>query len=248
MWPEADTVLEDRQSRSTPRLTPAVTSDRRGLQDRVHRCGVGTGHSPVQTPPSTMCVQTSWTEQRPQTSAPTCLYVYVSVCMCMFTDCPAVTAEGLQHLGTLKSLEVLDLSGLPSDMNLHVMLESLTACTGLQSLLLGDRERPPETAIPAAAVSRSVSRHWPVCVSCQSVRLVIRTQQPTRHRITKCSEWWLPEGSLWGVTRPNDSLKRCRAKQIRRKCIFGHFEILTSSYVSEQSSSTLKILFSYSTP
>ena len=208
MWPEADTVLEDKQSRSTPRLTPAVTSDRRGLQDRVHRCEVGTGHSPVQTPPSTVCVQTSWTEQRPQTSAPTCLYVCLSVWMCMFTGCPGVTATGIKHLGRLSKLRFLGLYDLPAGVIPATMLDNLHGCTGLEYLYLGHRERPLETAIPAAAVSRSVSRHWPVCVSCQSVRLVIRTHQPTRHRITKYSEWWLPEGSLWGVTRSNGSLKR----------------------------------------
>ena len=37
MWPEAYTVLEDKQSRSTPRLTPAVTSDRRGLLTKALR-------------------------------------------------------------------------------------------------------------------------------------------------------------------------------------------------------------------
>ena len=136
------------------------------------------------------------------------LSVCVSVCMCMFTGCPGVTATGMQHLGRLSKLRILWLYDLPAGVIPATMLDNLHGCTGLKQLLLGHRERPLETATPAAAVSRSVSRHWPVCVSCQSVRLVIRTQQPTRHRITKCSEWWLPEGSLWGVTRPNDSLKR----------------------------------------
>ena len=102
----------------------------------------------------------------------------------------------------------LRLHDLPAGVIPATMLDNLHGCTGLEYLRLGHLERPPETAIPAAAVSRSVSRHWPVCVSCQSVRLVIQTHQPTRHRITKCSEWWLPEGSLWGVTRSNGSLKR----------------------------------------
>ena len=128
--------------------------------------------------------------------------------MCMFTDCPGVTATGIKHLGRLSKLYSLGLYDLPAGVIPATMLDNLHGCTGLDQLALGDLERPLETAIPAAAVSRSVSRHWPVCVSCQSVRLVIRTHQPTRHRITKCSEWWLPEGSLWGVTRPNDSLKR----------------------------------------
>ena len=127
----------------------------------------------------------------------------------MFTGCPGVTATGIQHLGRLSELYSLWLYDLPAGVIPATMLDNLHGCTGLQRLWLGyPPERPPETAILAAAVSRSVSRHWPVCVSCQSVRLVIRTHQPTRHRITKCSEWWLPEGSLWGVTRPNDSLKR----------------------------------------
>ena len=82
----------------------------------------------------------------------------------MFTDCPGVTAGGVQHLRRLSKLVYLWLYDLPAGVISATMLDNLHGCTGLQQLALGHPERPPETAIPAAAVSRSVSRHWPVCV------------------------------------------------------------------------------------
>ena len=82
---------------------------------------------------------------------------------CVFADCPKVTASGLLHLGSLTRLEDITLYGGPSSVVTDAVLDSLHSCSGLEELRLGDLRRPPETAIPAAAVSRSVSRYWRLC-------------------------------------------------------------------------------------
>ena len=71
-------------------------------------------------------------------------------------DCPGLTAIGLQHLGKLAKLRTFKLSDMPAGSIPDVMLDSLHGCSDLKELCLGDLERPLETAIPAAAVSRLV--------------------------------------------------------------------------------------------
>ena len=73
--------------------------------------------------------------------------------LCIF-DSPGITAGGLQHLGRLKKLDHLWLQHLPVGVNPHVLLQSLSACTELTQLYLGDFEQPTEVAISAAAISR----------------------------------------------------------------------------------------------
>ena len=71
-------------------------------------------------------------------------------------DCSWVTASGLQHLSKLAKLWGLNLPGMPAGTIPDVMLDSLHGCSELKELCLGDLERPLETAIPAASVSRLV--------------------------------------------------------------------------------------------
>ena len=76
------------------------------------------------------------------------------MCVC-FPDCPALLAGSLQPLCRLPQLELLTLSGGVTD----AALDSLSGCSKLRVLRLGDLKRPVETAITAAAVSRSVRQN-----------------------------------------------------------------------------------------
>ena len=70
-------------------------------------------------------------------------------------DCRGVTACGLQHLSKLTKLKVLDLPDMPAGV-IPDMLGSLHDCSELKKLILGNVDRPLETAIPAAAMCRLV--------------------------------------------------------------------------------------------
>ena len=71
-------------------------------------------------------------------------------------DSPGVTAGGLQHLSKLAKLWLLRLPNMPTSSIPDVVLDSLRGCSELKQFCLGDVDRPLETDIPAAAVSRLV--------------------------------------------------------------------------------------------
>ena len=89
----------------------------------------------------------------------------MSVCVCArFTDCPDVTYAGIAPLftGLINLYAVHLLAGLDGAAT-EAALDGLHGCSQLWRLYLGQKDRPV-TDVPAAAVGRSVSRHWPVCV------------------------------------------------------------------------------------
>ena len=82
-------------------------------------------------------------------------YMYLS-------ECPMVTAGGLQRsLAVLTRLEDITLGGGMPGLITDTTLAALHGCSRLQILQLGSSAQP-YSDIPAAAVSRSVSRHWRV--------------------------------------------------------------------------------------
>ena len=72
------------------------------------------------------------------------------------SDCPGVVS--LEPISRLPKLELLTLAGGVTD----TALDSLSGFPELRSLTLGDMQRPAETAITAAAVSRSVDQRTSV--------------------------------------------------------------------------------------
>ena len=80
------------------------------------------------------------------------------------TDCPGVTAGAVRSLlADLTHLTRVTLGpGLDGAVT-EVALDGLRGCSKLRELQLGTKDQPV-TDVPAAAVGRSVSRHWPVCV------------------------------------------------------------------------------------
>ena len=74
------------------------------------------------------------------------------MCLSGLPDCPAVV--NLEPITRLPQLKYLTLAGGVTD----TALDSLSGCSQLFRLTLGDLQRPAETAITAAAVSRSVDQ------------------------------------------------------------------------------------------
>ena len=81
-----------------------------------------------------------------------------------FTDCPDVTAAGVALLlsGLTDVAYVYLRAGLDGAVT-EAALDGLRGCSQLERLWLGERDRPV-TDVPASAVGRSVSRHWPLYV------------------------------------------------------------------------------------
>ena len=80
----------------------------------------------------------------------------LSVCVSVSADCPGVTPEGLRHLGSLSGLVYLYLRDLPAGVLTDAVMASLQGCSRLEELYLGHWDRPLQTDIPVAAVTRSV--------------------------------------------------------------------------------------------
>ena len=76
----------------------------------------------------------------------------IVMCLSVFPDCSGVV--DLEPITRLPELHGLTLAGGVTD----TALDSLSGCPQLYGLALGDRQRPAETAITAAAVSRSVDQ------------------------------------------------------------------------------------------
>ena len=86
-------------------------------------------------------------------------HTITSVYVVCFSESPNVTAGGLrQLLGAFTSLEDITLAGGLDGAVHETTLSVLNGCSQLQILQLGDANRI-YTDIPAAAVSRSDSRH-----------------------------------------------------------------------------------------